>query len=150
MSEQIQHLMREIGPLVEEIETIEQHGEQSWAVGFDDETWLTVDYAPQTDKVTLAIDCGATAEQSRLKLYETLLTYNYLWEETGGVRMALDSPGGRVVLLLDLPIHGLAAGTFATVIKNVVEKARSWRKSIEGIGNEVDASTSQPHAGLRV
>ena len=150
MSEQIQHLMREIGPLVDAIDAIEQVGEQNWAIGFDEATWLTVDYNEQTDKLTLAIDCGPSPEQNRIKLYETLLTYNYLWEETGGLRMALDEPGGRVVLIFDVAVHGLDSATFATVVENMVTKSRLWQQSIQGVGSESDPPSSETPMGIRV
>jgi len=144
--EHIQYLMNEIGPLVDGIEAIQQDGDDHWEIAFDEDTILEVDFSDSARKLTFAIEVGKPEESNRLKAYETILTYNYLWQDTDGVRMALDGPGGNVVQLFDLFETDLDLSTLANVVENLVEKARSWRDAIQSMA-DAESEQSLPGAG---
>lgn len=150
MHDLIEALVRDMGPLVEEVEAIEQLGPHRWAIGLVDGGALSVDYSEQTGKLVLAADCGQPQEGNRLQVYETLLTYNSLWEETGGLRMALDRAGGGVVLALDLAPQALTAGLFATVVQNFAAHARLWKRAVQDLGDTMDTPPPPSALGIRV
>ena len=64
-------------------------GYTEWAVMFDADTTVMLDPVTEQQKLVLSIDLGRPAQESRLVTYETMLAYNVLWQETGGVKMGL-------------------------------------------------------------
>jgi hypothetical protein len=149
MHDPIDTLLRDLGPLLDEVAAIEQLGPHLWAIGLTDGSTVTADYSEPSDKLVLATECGQPPASDRLLAYETLLAYNALWPETGGLRMALDQPGGRVVLLLDLAPQALTAVRFATVVQNFAAHARLWRQAIPDLGRTEAAPFPPPPSGLR-
>ena len=122
----ISQLLMEIGPAFEEIELIQAVDENAWAVVFDEETVVEVEADQSEQKLTLECTLGYLADMPRSRagdpidpsgkddpdepaeesnsveleeLCAALLSVNYLWRDTGGVRMALDGPGGNITLL---------------------------------------------------
>src|SRR3954453_10385430 len=97
----VQALMREIGPLLELEQVSDFDGEREWALVVDAATVVHADYVEADDRLMLSIELGRPPEASHHRIYELLLLYNHGWPETGGVRMALESPGGTVVQLFE-------------------------------------------------
>jgi len=87
---------------------------------------------------------GAPSESMQLSVYETLLCYNLLWKDTGGVKMALSGPGGELVLLYELFVSELALNELQTVLSNFVSIAQVWGVYVTGEGNESAASLPGP------
>ena len=74
----------------------------------------------------LAANLGKPAEGREAEFYKLLLQYNYLWEETGGARTALDSSEGEVFLVVDLPAD-LEFTELQACLGNLRETVPSWR-----------------------
>ena len=89
LHEQIQGLIEAVGPQVEAVQAVGQTGDTEWAVMFDADTTVMLDLVTEQQKLVLSIDLGRPAQESRLATYETMLAYNVLWQETGGVKMGL-------------------------------------------------------------
>ena len=125
--ERLQTLMSEIGPLIDGIEAIDQEDDDFWLFALGDNVVLQIQHDEEARKLVFSTELGTPPTERRLEAYEALLAFNYLWLETGGVRMAIESPGGEVTQVMDLFTLDLDISTLATVIQNFREKAIHWR-----------------------
>jgi hypothetical protein len=123
-------LMREIGPLLELEQVSVFDGEREWALVVDEATVVHADYVDADDRLMLSIELGQPPEASRHRIYELLLLYNHAWPETGGVRMALESPGGTIVQLFETGVGDLDLTGLRNVVAGFIELARHWRGGI--------------------
>ena len=113
--ERMQIMMEEIGPSMPEIEAVIQSEEKNWAIQFDDQSIVTLEWAEKPERVVLTSMLGVPSESMQLSVYETLLCYNLLWKDTGGVKMALSGTGGELVLLYELFVSDLYPNELKTV-----------------------------------
>jgi len=144
--EHVQAMMEELGPSMPEIEAVAQEGDAAWAVAFPDDYIVILELDPTERKLVLAVDVGRPSEETKLAVYETALSYGYLWRETGGARFALGGPDGELTLHFDLEIAELTLADLQLVLQNLVEKARIWRGFLEG-GRE---GSRLEEVGLRI
>jgi hypothetical protein len=142
--EQVHDLMSAIGPMLELLEVTEFDEENLWTLVVDEDTVLFADYGAEEGRLVLSTELGAPPGGERHGLYELLLTYNNQWGETGGVRMALDAPGGNVVQIYDLALAGLDLPRFQTVVGNFVDTARAWREIVAKGGDGGGDSPAGP------
>jgi hypothetical protein len=131
-AERVQGLIVALGAADDDIETITRNGEAEWSVAFDGDTIVTLHLVADEARLVLTVPLGRPPEEQRLAAYETLLCYNMLWPETGGVRMGLGGPHGELVQIADLWTGDLSTEVLGTVLRNMAEKARMWRRVIAG------------------
>lgn len=129
----IHALMTEIGPALElgEVQAFDKN--DLWTLVTQGKTVIFAEYAPDDDRLWLSADVGPLQPGDRLRLYELMLQYNARWQQTGGVRLALDAPEGDVVLAYDLPAAGLDLHRLQNVIRNFCAALEGWRR-IVGVG----------------
>ncbi|MCM0045191.1 MAG: type III secretion system chaperone [Burkholderiaceae bacterium] len=125
-------MMEEIGPFMPSIEAVIQSEEKNWAIQFDDQSIVMLEWAEKPDRVVLTAMLGAPSESMQLSVYETLLCYNLLWKDTGGVKMALSGPGGELILLYELFSTDLTLNELQTVLTNFVSIAQVWSVYVTG------------------
>lgn len=130
--ERMQIMMEEIGPSMSEIEAVIQSEEKNWAIQFEDQSIVMLEWADQPDRVVLSAMLGAPSEKMQLSVYETLLCYNLLWRDTGGVKMALAGPGGELILLYELHASELNLNELQTVLSNFSRIAQIWSVYVMG------------------
>ena len=128
----MQIMMEEIGPSMPEIEAVIQNEEKNWAIQFDDQSIITLEWAEKPERVVLTSLLGIPSDSMQLSVYETLLCYNLLWKDTGGVKMALSGPGGELVLLYELFVSHLSLNELQTVLSNFVSIAQVWSVYVTG------------------
>ena len=130
--ERMQIMMEEIGPSMTEIEAVIQSEESNWAIQFDDQSIVMLEWAESPDRVVMTAMLGTPTESMQLSVFETLLCYNLLWKDTGGVKMALSGPGGELVLLYELFAGSLTLNEMQTVLTNFVSIAQVWSVYVTG------------------
>lgn len=130
--QRMQIMMEEIGPVMPSIEAVIQSEEKNWAIQFDDQTIVMLEWAEKPDRVVLTAMLGTPSESMQLSVYETLLCYNLLWKDTGGVKMALSGPGGELILLYELFSTDLTLNELQTVLTNFVSIAQVWSVYVTG------------------
>jgi hypothetical protein len=135
--ERIQIMMEEIGPSMSEIEAVIQSEEKNWAIQFDDQSIVMLEWSESPDRIVLSAMLGTASESMQLSVYETLLCYNLLWKDTGGVKMALSGPGGELVLLYELFASNLSLNELQTVLANFVSIAQVWSVYVTGESDQV-------------
>jgi len=103
-----------------------------------------LEWAENPDRVVLTAILGTPSEAMQLSVYETLLCYNLLWKDTGGVKMALSGPGGELVLLYELFAATLNRHDLQTVLINFVSIAQVWGVFVTGEGDEQATQLPSP------
>ena len=72
-------------------------------------------------------DVGTPQPGDRARLYDLLLRYGFHWDETGGVRMAVEGQDGPVIQLVDVPLAGLDGQKLQALVRGFVAKLHAWR-----------------------
>lgn len=129
-ADHVRQVMSEVGPLLELAEVSEAEGGTAWALRIDENSVVFAELDEANDRLVLTVDVGMPTEANRGELLETLLAYSGQWMRTGGIRMVLDEPGGRVVQMFDLAAVDLEVTRFAGVLVNFVDIAAGWRKVV--------------------
>lgn len=137
-SEELDRLIAEVGPLDEAILSCVRTPEGVHALRFEDLD-LLVENDEARDCLVLSSEIGAPAASRAAAVYETMLAYNLLWRETGGLRIALTSRGGSLVQLVDIASGQADARMIATVAVNLADRTRVWRAYLEAEGRDVAA-----------
>jgi hypothetical protein len=140
--EKIAHAMSEVGPLEHGIFEILRLRDDFWAVRFA-QVEVEVELEPAARRLVLSAEIGPVGLERQTEVYETLLMYNLLWRETGGVRMALTEPDGGVIQSVDLHFSLIEAPLLAVVLHNLNERTLMWREFFAG-GVAPDASPTYP------
>ena len=135
--EKIQQLLQELGPNTPEIDAVVQTEDLSWAVQFSDETIIIVEPVEDPGRMMLSAELGSASDTLQLPIYETLLCYNLLWRETGGVKIGLAGPKGSLIISTEILIHGLLLGDFQQALMDFSNIARSWTKYVTDGGKHV-------------
>ena len=137
----IEHLMLDIGPLMDLGKVAAYRGRHAWQLAFDGDTTFDAVYDPMLTRLVLSGDIGEVPERERLPIYEILLEYNAEWTISGGVRMALKGPNRRLMMFLDLPAANLEANTLADALTNLARTQSTWRKILRDVvlANEATA-----------
>ena len=152
--EQIQCLIEELGPATEEVDEVQQEDETAWHIFFADETVVVLDFVADQEKLVLSTGLGAPPADRRAATYELLLIYNYNWQDSGGIKMALEpeAPGpsegetqGEIVMLFELNANALDLPGLQQVLTNFRAIANPWRDLVAvGFGGEAAADVPTP------
>ena len=125
-------LMNEVAPLIDALMVTEYESEGTWALQVDEAILLIVDLDEEDGRLVVSADAGRIQEGRQGEIHERLLRYNYCWRETGGVRMALDGPGGEVVQMADVPLAGLDVVRWHRILASFIDMLRAWREILAG------------------
>jgi len=145
----LQDLMAQAGPVLDLARVTAYEGEHAWSLVFDDEYGSSIDaeWDSAAERLVLTASVATVPESARLRAYELLLQYNYLWNEHGGVRAALADPAGDVALLFDLPLTGLDLPRLCEVLTNLHAVAGGCR-SVLGAAAEAASAARVPASGI--
>ena len=124
--ERFQIMMEEIGPSMPEIEAVIQSEECNWAIQFEDNSIITLEWADKPDRIVLSSALGIPSQAMQLTVYDTLLCYNLLWKDTGGVKMGLAGPDGELMLLYEMFAAGLNINELQTILVNFINISSAW------------------------
>lgn len=130
----VQAIMQQLGPGTPEIDAIIQSEECSWAIQFADESVIVIDWADQPPRLVLSATLGRPAQEARLAVYQSLLSYNLLWKETGGIKAALAGPMGEVVLFAELYSDPLYETELRKSLLDFVRLSAVWREYVASEG----------------
>jgi hypothetical protein len=130
--ERAQILMSELASGMPEEGTVSQVDESLWTVRFEDSSALLVQWANTPARLVLSATLGRAQAEQQPALYEILLSYNLLWQETGGVRIGMDGPQGELTMIYDFFADLLSPSTLRTVVLNLANLARVWRAYVSG------------------
>ena len=135
--EKIQNLIQELGPATADIDAVIQTEEPSWAIQYSDETIVIIEPADEPGRMILSSELGSPNETLQLPIYETLLCYNLLWRESGGVKIGLAGPKGALILSCELCLEGLTLMDLQEGMNNFTTIVRTWTKYVTGESTNV-------------
>jgi hypothetical protein len=125
--EQIQQLIQELGPHMQDIDAIVQTEEPSWAIQFSDETIVIIEAAEDPARMVFSAELGSANDTNQHAVYEALLCYNLMWRDTGGVKIGLAGPQGALIISAELCLEGLMLNDLQLNLKNFLKITRSWQ-----------------------
>jgi hypothetical protein len=138
--EQIQQLIQELGPNMQDVDAIVQTEEPSWAIQFSDETIVIIEAAEQPARMIFSADLGSASEDSQKSVYGALMCYNLMWRDTGGIKIGLAGPNGSLIISAELCLDGLILNDFQNSLSNFLKITRSWR----GFVNQRETASTMP------
>lgn len=142
--EQIENLVKELGPAMSDIDAIVQTEDPSWAIQFSDETIIILEPADDPSRIVISTELGAAAEAQQRTVYETMLCYNLMWRDSGGVKIGLAGPQGALIISTDVCIESLTLQELTQQIQRFLTIARSWAQYV----GKADASEAPPLPGM--
>lgn len=142
--EQIEHLVKELGPAMPEIDAIVQTEDPSWAIQFSDEAIIILESADDPSRIVISTELGAAAEAQQRTVYETMLCYNLMWRDSGGIKIGLAGPQGALIISTDVCIESLTLQELQQEIQRFLTIARSWTQYV----GKADAGEAPPLPGL--
>ena len=142
--ERMQAMMEEVGPAMAEIEAVIQSEDKNWAIQFEDQSIIMLEWSERPDRIVLSSMLGIPSEAMQLSVYEALLCYNLLWKDTGGVKMALAGPGGDLMLLYELYVDQLMLNDLQIVISNFSSISQVWSVYVTGESQELLGNVPGP------
>ena len=128
--EQIQQLVQEIGPSMQEIDAVVQTEEPSWAIQFSDETIIILEAADDPSRAVISAELGMITEAQQRNVYETMLCYNMMWRGSGGVKIGLAGPQGALIISRDVCLDNLTLAALQQEIGSFLKITRSWTQFI--------------------
>ncbi len=129
--EEVRAVLAELGPGCDAIDGIQELADGSWALLMFENRRIDLALDARRSVLVLRTDVGRPLHSRAADSYAALLSYNLLWEQTGGARMALGGADGEVVLLLDLPVACLDWGTLDAVLRNIHGVAQAWGRQLQ-------------------
>jgi hypothetical protein len=128
-SEQIDHLLAEAGNLDDQILEARKDSEGGWTIVFDS-LEIGVEYDDEEGRLVMTGGIGRPWPEDRAKVYQLLLSYGFLWRDTGSVRAALAGPDGEAVLVADAFDANLTPRGLASMLAAFAERVAIWRGMI--------------------
>jgi hypothetical protein len=135
--EKIQQLLQELGPSTPDIDAVAQTEDPSWAIQFSDETVILIEPTDDPGRMVISADLGHTTDSMQLPIYETLLCYNLLWRQTGGVKIGLAGPKGSLIVSTEVCVEGLTLNDLQQELMNFVMIVRAWSRYVADGGKEL-------------
>lgn len=128
-NEHLNCLMAEIGPIVD-AESVISFGNDRWAVHMETGR-VDVRHLDSQSKFVLESSLGKPWLDNTAFLSELVLTYNYLYEEHGGARIAQISPEIGWVLLFDVFTRGITSNELGEAIMRFYLVSLQWSALIQ-------------------
>ncbi len=154
MTEVADHLstmLIDLGEVMPDVTAVLKSGDTSWVVGFRDGQSFEIDLDAANGRVYLATTLGTPPPAIAEDIHASLLTYNMLARETGGVRMATAAPGGEVYMMLDVFLPEASEELLARLLTNMSRTASHWRRFVAtGTLAEAGAAGEDPSTFIRV
>lgn len=147
-TESLSEIIAAVGPAVPELSSILMRGEDEWLLSFVDLD-VTVEYDRESDCIMLSGNLDPLPAANREAVLTTLMTYSFLWRDTGGLYVALrakDSP----VLMLPLAGSELAADFLSIVLANFASRIRDISSLVSAVAEGGGKQSSVPSGGIKV
>ncbi len=128
--EQIQQLIQELGPSMPEIDAVVQTEEPNWAIQFSDETIVIIEAADDPPRIVMSAELGAASDARQKAVYETLLCYNLMWRDSGGVKVGLAGPQGSLIISAEVCLDGMLLMDLQDALNRFLKITRSWTQYV--------------------
>ena len=139
----LDEMLAAIGAANDDIAAVLQIEPGHWAVGYDDDVTIEIECANNSNRLTLFCGLGVPKASEIDRIRHTLLCYNMMWRETGGMRMGLSGAGDEAFLIGDVYLPDTSEASLDQALWNMAQLARAWTRFITE-GSLVDAAAAIP------
>ena len=129
--EQLMLLMSQVAPVLDPLMIDVSASANCCLVVMEADLGILIQLDERRNRLFLSSELGAPPPCDLKRFYETLLVVNYHWEKTGGWRMALNGPGGEVVLVSETAADGQDATQFCATLTAFAATAKAHRKIVQ-------------------
>lgn len=123
-NEYLNCLMAEIGPIVDAESVVAYEGER-WTI-YLDKGAVDIRYIDLQNKFVMEVSIGSPLPENIASMSDMVLTYNYLYEEHGGARIAKISTDQGWVLLFDVFGKDITSNELAQIVMNFYLVSLQW------------------------
>jgi hypothetical protein len=138
---EIRELMNRIGPDNLNIDEVEESEGGKWAIGLANGVVIFADWAPNPSRLVFSTLIGRPNVDRRYVVFESLLTFNSLWEDNPGAKMAANGPEGEVIFLFDWFADNPTLADLNDLLTQFVEYADLW---CQYVTSEPETTMSAP------
>lgn len=132
--ERIRTLLSEVAAVINVFVIDEYEDESFWHIALDAESILFAEIDHHRGLLVLSADVGSPVSETKINLYELLLSYNHQMNSTSGMHLSLDAPGGAVWLWSEMAIERLDRDVLSGWLQDYRRKLLSWRKIVAEVG----------------
>ena len=132
-TEGIAGLVAEAALMLGNSEAIADANRPAWFVTLEGDCVFDIEYDDAQARVVVTSVVAEVPAAARQHVYEMLLQYNYLWTDTGGLRMALAGTPGPVVMMVEMAVPGLAPAWLCRVLTNMRNALHAWRQALGSV-----------------
>ena len=101
-----------------------------WLLGIDDQDTVLAQWQQATRRMMFTLEIGPLPDRHCEHWLKEVLSYNLLWQQTGGARIGLLPPDNRLQLLFDVHAEQLGASQIVSVLDNLIQVANAWRNTL--------------------
>jgi hypothetical protein len=109
---------------------LEMRDESTVHVSFDGLP-LMMEHLPEAEQLLLAAPVGTVPTVGREEVFRELLKGQYLFAETRGAALALDSEESFICLQIAPSLRTLTRENFPALVENFLQVAETWRQRLE-------------------
>ncbi|MEW4561535.1 type III secretion system chaperone [Bremerella sp. JC770] len=130
------------GQHCDDVEIVVQVSEDRWHLGFEDGQVMIVTCEEELPMVTFVSCVCPLSKRDPAAATHLLLRGNSLWNQSGGVQLALDDEE-NIIQILRVP-ETVDADDFRLIVEDQRDKSRAWREAFEGFETRDDAPSEDP------
>ena len=104
--------------------------EDGYCCLFFDDLVINLEIDEETERLFFYSNIGELADKKSEKFYEMLLEANFLFRETEGAVIGIDTQGNVVCLCYQMPLKLVNEETFEAVLENFVNLTERWTQKI--------------------
>ena len=98
-----------------------------WWLAVDENQSVIAEWNEIMQRLMLTTDVGAVPENKLETALQEALSFNLLWQETDGARLALMPKEDRLRLMVDIHATHLNGEYVANAVLNLLQAAQNWR-----------------------
>lgn len=126
----LNEMLTAIGEANAEIAAILQVEPGHWAVGYQDDTTVEVECVEGSNRLTLTCGLGIPKLSEIDRIRHTMLNYNLMWRESGGLRMGLSGAGDEAYLIGDVYLPDTSEASLDQALYNMAQLGRIWSRFV--------------------
>lgn len=119
-------------------------------IALTDDRTILAEFDPASLRLMLAVEIGRPVADRRSELLELLMSFNALWRETGGARIASGGRDEPFLLMIDVFVLAFDAGRIAELIDTLAARATAWGVLVTASGPQGFAPGSTDELSIRI
>ena len=101
-----------------------------WAIGYQDDMTVEDEFQDGGNRLTMTCGLGIPKLSEIDRIRNTMLNYNLMWRESGGLRMGLSGAGDEAYLIGDVYLPDTSEASLDQALFNMVQLGRIWSRFV--------------------